>query len=327
CRSVVLILYEDVKYIVNIINYPLRSGNFPSDHSLKFLVAQSFGVKNFPEFVGVMMADDVEVGYCDSNNLSATPKTDWMKDLMEAEAEFKEWFDSHCHSQQKHLSLFIDIIMKLFQHSEGIHTFQMMTSFEMKGDSGDLISHFHWWDRDYKATTDIMTHLSRHCPDLLKKYSLYGNSSLLRTELPSVYLLQKSPLSPITCHATGFYPNKAKMFWRKDGEEIHSNDTELPKSLPNNDDTFQMSVNLNISSIQPKDWDKYDCVFQLLGVQHSNVTKLDKAVIRTNWKTTQSNDSNTYQCHSQQEPCTLKKKTKPVNGDDSNNSISIFVLI
>uniref|UniRef100_A0A672Z9T3 Ig-like domain-containing protein n=1 Tax=Sphaeramia orbicularis TaxID=375764 RepID=A0A672Z9T3_9TELE len=264
--------------------FSLLKWNFPSDHSLKFLVAQSFGVKNFPEFVGVMMADDVEVGYCDSNNLSATPKTDWMKDLMEAEAEFKEWFDSHCHSQQKHLSL------------------------------GDLISHFHWWDRDYKATTDIMTHLSRHCPDLLKKYSLYGNSSLLRTELPSVYLLQKSPLSPITCHATGFYPNKAKMFWRKDGEEIHSNDTELPKSLPNNDDTFQMSVNLNISSIQPKDWDKYDCVFQLLGVQHSNVTKLDKAVIRTNWKTTQSNDSNTYQCHSQQEPCTLKKKTKPVNG-------------
>ncbi|XP_026012966.1 major histocompatibility complex class I-related gene protein-like, partial [Astatotilapia calliptera] len=97
--------------------------------------------------------------------------------------------------------------------------------------------------------------------------------------LPSVSLLQKTPSSPVTCHATGFYPDKAMMFWKKDGVEIHEG-VDLGDILPNNDWTFQMSADLNVSSVTPEDWSRYDCVFQLSGVE--NIIQLDKTVTRTN---------------------------------------------
>ncbi|KAM7373608.1 hypothetical protein PAMP_008448 [Pampus punctatissimus] len=71
----------------------------------------------------------------------------------------------------------------------------------------------------------------------------------------------------VSCHATGFYPNRAMMFWRKDGEELHDG-VEPGEILPNHDGSFQMSVDLDLSSVKPEDWRKYECVFQLSGVKN-----------------------------------------------------------
>uniref|UniRef100_A0A3Q2U2R2 Ig-like domain-containing protein n=1 Tax=Fundulus heteroclitus TaxID=8078 RepID=A0A3Q2U2R2_FUNHE len=102
-------------------------------------------------------------------------------------------------------------------------------------------------------------------------------------DLPSVSFLQKSSSSPVSCHATGFYPNRAVMFWRKDGEEIH----DSVEILPNNDGTFQMSFEIDLSSVAPEDWNKYECVFQLSGVREDIVHTLEKPRIRSN----KSNDN------------------------------------
>lgn len=95
-------------------------------------------------------------------------------------------------------------------------------------------------------------------------------------------LLQRTPSSSVNCHATGFYPHGAMMFWRRNGEEIHEgvNHGEI---LPNHDGTFQMSVDLDLSTVTPEEFGNYDCVFQLSGVKKDIITKLDKAMIRTNW--------------------------------------------
>ncbi|KAI3358148.1 hypothetical protein L3Q82_003149 [Scortum barcoo] len=100
---------------------------------------------------------------------------------------------------------------------------------------------------------------------------------------PQLSLLQKSPSSPVSCHATGFYPDRATLIWRKDGEELHE-DVDHGEILPNHDGSFQMSVDLKLSSVTPEDWSRYDCVFHLSGVKDDIVTKLDKAEIRTNWE-------------------------------------------
>lgn len=100
--------------------------------------------------------------------------------------------------------------------------------------------------------------------------------------LPSVSLLQRTPSSLVSCHATGFYPERAMMFWRRGEEEIHEG-VEHGEILPNHDGSFQMSVELNVSSIKPEDWRRYDCVFQLSDVKEDIITKLDKTAIRTNW--------------------------------------------
>uniref|UniRef100_A0A3Q4IGZ2 Class I histocompatibility antigen, F10 alpha chain-like n=1 Tax=Neolamprologus brichardi TaxID=32507 RepID=A0A3Q4IGZ2_NEOBR len=120
-------------------------------------------------------------------------------------------------------------------------------------------------DHDWALTVRRKNYLTQECPEWLKKYVSYGRSSLMRTERPSVSLLQKSSSSLVTCHATGFYPNRAEMVWKKDGVELHEG-VNKGEILTNNDGTFQMSVDLDVSSVKPEDWHRYRCVFQLSGV-------------------------------------------------------------
>ncbi|TNN62077.1 BOLA class I histocompatibility antigen, alpha chain BL3-6 [Liparis tanakae] len=100
-------------------------------------------------------------------------------------------------------------------------------------------------------------------------------------ELPSVSLLQKTPSSPVRCHATGFYPRSAALFWRKDGKELHE-DLDHGEILPNHDGSFQMSVNLKLPAVPAEDWRRYQCVFRLSGVEEPIVIPLEEAGIRTN---------------------------------------------
>nr|XP_040045255.1 major histocompatibility complex class I-related gene protein-like [Gasterosteus aculeatus aculeatus] len=135
------------------------------------------------------------------------------------------------------------------------------------------------WDQDRVWTAQNKNYLTYECPESLKTLLKYGRSSLMRTERPSVSLLQKTPSSPVSCHATGFYPDRADLFWSKDGEQLHE-DVDLGEILPNHDGTFQMRVDLKLSSVPAEDWRRYDCVFQLSGVDENIVTKLNKT--RTN---------------------------------------------
>uniref|UniRef100_A0A3Q4G7D1 Major histocompatibility complex class I-related gene protein-like n=1 Tax=Neolamprologus brichardi TaxID=32507 RepID=A0A3Q4G7D1_NEOBR len=131
------------------------------------------------------------------------------------------------------------------------------------------------WDADSVRTNFNENLLTNIYPEWIKKFLSYGKIP------PSVSLLQKSSSSPVSCHATGFYPDRAVMFWRKDGEEI-SEGVDPGEILPNHDGTFQISVDLNVSLVKSEDWRRYDCVFQFSDVENNTSTKLDKAVIRTN---------------------------------------------
>ncbi|XP_030268689.1 major histocompatibility complex class I-related gene protein-like [Sparus aurata] len=137
------------------------------------------------------------------------------------------------------------------------------------------------WDANKDLRQSYKTAVTLIFPEQMKTYVEYGRSVLLRTELPSVSLLQKTPSSPVSCLATGFYPHRASLVWRKDGEELHE-EVDHGEILPNHDGTFQMSVDLNLSSVTPEDWTRYDCVFQLSGVKEEIITKLEKDRIRTN---------------------------------------------
>ncbi|XP_073319799.1 major histocompatibility complex class I-related gene protein-like [Pagrus major] len=201
--------------------------------------------------------------------------------------------------------------MHLYNQSEGVHVLQMVDGCEWDDETGevkgfaefgydaeDLLAldpnTFTWiplrpeavtakpiWDANEDFREFFKTAVTQIYPEQLKKFVDYGRSSLLKTELPSVSLLQKTPSSPVSCHATGFYPHRASLVWRKDGEELHE-EVDHGEILPNHDGTFQMSVDLNLSSVTPEDWTRYDCVFQLSGVKEDIITKLEKDWIRTN---------------------------------------------
>ncbi|XP_039896936.1 major histocompatibility complex class I-related gene protein-like [Simochromis diagramma] len=134
------------------------------------------------------------------------------------------------------------------------------------------------WDAEKPRLNYNKNFYIHECPGLLKKYVHYRRNLLQTAVLPSMSLLQKSSSSPVSCHATGFYPDRAVMFWRKDGEELHEG-VDLGEILPNNDGTFQTSVDLNVSSVTPEDWER-------VSVNNDIITKLDRAVIRTNMSKT-----------------------------------------
>nr|XP_046273749.1 major histocompatibility complex class I-related gene protein-like isoform X2 [Scatophagus argus] len=281
-------------------------------HSLKYFYTVSSGLPNIPEFVAVGSVDDVLLGSCDSDKKTPEAKQDCVEKQLQSDLQQFELYNQQC---LKILPNFfkatIHTLTQRFNQSGGVHVLQVMSGCEWDDETGeingfdqfahdgeDLISFdlktLTWvalkpqaviiklsWDADKARIKNIEIRLTQMCPQWLKTYLAYGNSSLLRTDLPSVSLLQKTPSSPVSCHATGFYPERATLSWRKDGEELHE-DVELGEILPNHDGTFQMSAELKLSSVTPEDWSRYTCVFQLSGVKEEIVTKLDKADIRTN---------------------------------------------
>ncbi|XP_047460638.1 major histocompatibility complex class I-related gene protein-like [Mugil cephalus] len=292
-------------------------------HSLKFYFTASSGVPNLPEFMILVQVDDIWVGYCDGSNKIYEPRQDWMKKILDDNPQIWKWQTEQCFQILPPLfKIWMNSLIQLFNHSEGsgLHILQTIEGCEWDETTGEVTG-FSWygydgedlieldlktltwtalrpeaeiikqkWDEDTLRIKDDVEFLTQIYPEWLKLILKYGNSSLLRTDVPSVSLLQKTPSSPVSCHATGFYPDRALMFWRKDGEEIHEG-VEHGEILLNHDGSFQMNVDLDISSVSPEDWRRYDCVFHLSGVEDDIITKLDETQIRTNWVEESSNQT------------------------------------
>ncbi|XP_032435794.1 H-2 class I histocompatibility antigen, Q9 alpha chain-like [Xiphophorus hellerii] len=285
-------------------------GSTAVTHSLKYFYTASSGIENFPSYVSVGLVDDVQISYCDSRTNENIPKQDWMNKVSSEHPNYWKEETKTCWSKQQTFKISLEIAKKRFNQTGGVHVFQQMygcewdnETREVKGydqfgyDGEDFIAldlkTERWsapvyqasitknkWDNNNRKLAETKYYITQTCPDWLEKYLEYGKNSLKRTDFPWLSLLQKLSSSQVSCHATGFYPSRAEMYWRRDGEEIHE-EVNKGEILPNNDGTFQMSVDLNISSISSNDWMRYECVFQLSGLKDL-VIKLEPEKIQTN---------------------------------------------
>ncbi|XP_028249194.1 major histocompatibility complex class I-related gene protein-like isoform X2 [Parambassis ranga] len=277
-------------------------------HTLRYFLTGSSGVSAFPEFMGVMMVNDIQVAYCGGNTFG--PKQDWGQTIVEKDPEQVQWYRYGCYEDKPYFfKEMISSLKQRFNQSEGVHILQFMSGCKWDDTTGQVTGYMQYgYDGEDFITLDLNTltwiaptpkavitkqrwdtergrnqynerFIAQTCPQWLKTTLQYGEKTLLRTDRPSVSLLQKTPSSAVSCHATGFYPDRALMFWSKDGEEIHEG-VEHGEMLPNHDGTFQMSVDLTVSSAE--DWRRYHCVFQFDGTEDRIITKLDQAAIRTN---------------------------------------------
>ncbi|XP_074543334.1 major histocompatibility complex class I-related protein 1-like [Halichoeres trimaculatus] len=264
------------------------------EHSLVFFSIGFSGIPDFPVFVGNVEVDGIEVSYCDSDE-TIKPKQHWVKTLMDNDPGHVDWYKGLCFKNQPQLfGKMMKDLMQAFSQSEGVHVLQRISGCKWDDETGkvdgfvkyaydgeDILSFdvksLTWeaqkpeavslqlnWNADKTRLKFDVNNLIKVFPEWLRMYLDKGKSSLQRKVVPSVSLLQKSPSSPVTCHATGFFPDRAVMFWRRDGEELQE-DVDHGEILPNHDGTFQMSVDL----LKPpaEDWRSYDCVFQLSGVK------------------------------------------------------------
>ncbi|XP_054624447.1 class I histocompatibility antigen, F10 alpha chain-like isoform X3 [Dunckerocampus dactyliophorus] len=282
----------------------------PVIHTLKCFYTASSEVTNFPDYVEVIYADEIEVYYYDSDSRTAERKQDWMNNITVDDPHFWQRHTDNAFIREDRIKYYTTFCMEIFNQTEGVHILQVMPGCEwddetdeVKGwlqtayDGEDLMSLDvkTWtmiparpqavpikrkWEEDRFLQNYGKFFYTVLCPYYLKNLAKYGRKVLMRTELPEVFLLQKTPSSPVSCFATGFYPDRAALFWRKDGEEVHE-DVEHGEILPNHDGTFQLTVNLNVEVTADVEG-KYECVFQLSGVEEDMVTKLERRSILSN---------------------------------------------
>ncbi|XP_061142970.1 major histocompatibility complex class I-related gene protein-like isoform X1 [Syngnathus typhle] len=273
----------------------------PVIHTLNYFVTAS-QVAKLPEYWEAAYVDGVQILHFDSNHRKAKAKQDWVDKITEDDPHFLKRETANSISAEQVLKVDIENIKKRFNQTGGVHMFQWMYGCEWNDETGEVDGWEHhsydgedfisfelktmsWiavhpqafitklkWDRDDGYKQYWKNSLTEVCPLRLEKHVSNGREFLTRTELPTVSLLQKTPFSPVTCHATGFYPRTSDLFWRKDGQEIHE-DVEMGETLPNHDGTFQTTADLKVE-LTPAAEGRYECVFKLDGVREEIVNKL-----------------------------------------------------
>nr|AKP95855.1 MHC class I antigen [Ctenopharyngodon idella] len=274
---------------------------YAGTHSLKYFYTAVSGDIDFPEFTIVGLVDEGQFMYFDSNIKRVVPKTEWMR-----QKEGADYWDRNTQiatGAHQNFRNNIQVAKERFNHSTGVHTFQQMYGCEWDDQTGakdafrqygydgeDLISldlkemryispvpqgipSIQKWNNDRADLEYVKNYFSTECIEWLQKYLQYGKSSLKKTVSPQVSLLQKDRSSPVTCHATGFYPSGVTITWKKNGQDHHE-DVDLGELLPNEDGTFQKSSTLSVTSEEWKK-NKYSCV-----VEHQGETKTEDEI----WK-------------------------------------------
>ncbi|XP_049606162.1 H-2 class I histocompatibility antigen, K-Q alpha chain isoform X1 [Syngnathus scovelli] len=287
----------------------------PVIHTLNYFTTVS-QVAKLPEFLEVAYVDGVQILQFDSNRRATKAKHDWVNKITEDNPYFWEIETVINIQNEQIMKDNIETAKKRFNQTGGVHMIQMIQGCEWDDETDEVDG----WERvrydgedflafEAKTMTWIAAHpqafitkikldqrdgenqirkttYTKMCPVLLKTHLRNGRDFLTRTELPKVSLLQKTPCSPVTCHATGFYTRTSTLFWRKNGEEIHE-DVEMGETLPNHDGTFQTSAHLKVE-VTPAAEREYECVFRLAGGPEDIVIKLDAGSILSNqeqhWK-------------------------------------------
>ncbi|XP_019727396.1 major histocompatibility complex class I-related gene protein-like [Hippocampus comes] len=278
-------------------------------HTLKVFTSSS-QIARLPEFWEVTYVDGIQILHFDSNSRKTKAKLDWVNKITAEDPEFWKQENENNIVNEQVSKVNIEIAKEHFNHTGGVHLIQRRNGCEWVDETDDVHG---WEDCSYdggdlisfepRTTRWIAAHpqasitknkldqnvglneykqhsLPELCPFLLKNHVSNGRDFLMRTELPTVSLLQKTPSSPVTCHPTGFYPATSALFWRKDDKELHEY-VESGKLLPNRDGTFQTTAHLKVE-VTPDAEGEYECVFQLAGVKEAVVVKLDSRSILSN---------------------------------------------
>ncbi|XP_036371474.1 class I histocompatibility antigen, F10 alpha chain-like [Megalops cyprinoides] len=253
------------------------------------------------------MVDGEQISYYDSSSKQLIPRQEWVKGAVDPDV----WSRSTqiLLDSEQSFKASTETLKQRFNQTGGVHTLQRLVGCEWDDETGttegydnfgydgeDFIlfdmKNMRWitplpqgvptkhkWDSDRAWNEKLKSYLTQECTEWLKKYVGYGRSTLERKAPPEVSLFQRDPSSPVTCHATGFFPSGIVVSWQKNGEDLYE-DVELGETLPNDDRTFQIVSHLRV---KPEDWkrDSYTCTVMHSSLEEDIVKRVQEE--ESNW--------------------------------------------
>uniref|UniRef100_A0AAY4DAR1 Ig-like domain-containing protein n=1 Tax=Denticeps clupeoides TaxID=299321 RepID=A0AAY4DAR1_9TELE len=254
-------------------------------HSLWALSTFIVEDTQFPEFSAVVMLDDVQIMYYNSNDNSISYRAS-ASELSESEQNDANIVFRHKHKSMKYRALESKTHHNL---TRGINVQQRIAGCELMDSSSsspvlswdafngepveELIfnkylntmeSHGLWpatWNQIKQKTVQILYANLYHplCIKTLKHYLSKEKNRVIRKVKPRVRLVSKDGGTRVSCLATGFYPRHINLTLSRDGQPVDEEQTTGGELLPNADGTYQMRKTLDVTPEDLKESHKFTC--------------------------------------------------------------------
>nr|XP_055024254.1 class I histocompatibility antigen, B alpha chain-like [Misgurnus anguillicaudatus] len=264
-------------------------------HSLMVFATYAVGQTPFPEFSVVLMLDDVQIAYYDSNALSVfyrsfTDSKYFDEEKSDAEVIFRHIYDSikkRASNLRQHLNHTnrVDVYQRLagcelgndkpgLLQSWDAFNGQNVEEFTFNIEKDDIQMKMPWmitWDQVKRLHVKFLYENIYHpvCIKTLRRYLNMEKNIVMRKVKPRVRLLKKTLKDTdgvqITCLATGFYPRHMNLTLSRDGQAVDDVQITGGDLLPNGDGTYQMRKSLVISAEELHD---YNCTAKHLSLDN-----------------------------------------------------------
>ncbi|KAJ8334776.1 hypothetical protein SKAU_G00404150 [Synaphobranchus kaupii] len=263
-------------------------------HSLWMLATFIEGETQFPKFSAVLMLDDVQVEYFDSNDRKVISRRHWKVEDVVEELDLKTSVMLRVHDD---LILGFTLLKPRFNHTDGVHTYQQIAGCEMNDEGASpimlwdaydgitavnynkvtnvgssLFPEITWSNLKSEAIQQIKTHVYQPlCIRTLKSYLKQDKNTVMRKVHPRVRVMLKthpeSGVQQMICLATGFYPRHINMTLLRDGQTVPEERLITGELLPNGDGTYQQRKTLSLSVEERPERHNYTCT-----VTHTNLS-------------------------------------------------------
>ncbi|XP_009302506.3 class I histocompatibility antigen, Gogo-C*0202 alpha chain-like [Danio rerio] len=267
-------------------------------HSLLVLATYVDGQTPFPELSVVVMLDDVQIIYYDSDtwrvfHRSPSDSKYYDEDQSDADAVFHDTYD-----EMKYRVLHLK---NQLNHTDGITVLQRIVGCELFNDKPGI---YHLWDaHDGKTIEKFTFNIYNHefqlknqwfrtwdqvmiqqkrivheniyypvCIKVLRRYLNVEKNSVMRKVKPRVRLMKKklpdSQGLQISCLATGFYPRHINLTLFRDAEPVDDDQIIGGEILPNGDGMYQMRKSLIVSKEELDEGHEYTCTMKHLNLDN-----------------------------------------------------------
>ncbi|KAM9422854.1 major histocompatibility complex class I-related gene protein-like [Salvelinus alpinus] len=289
---------EKLSVIVFVLSfYPIVNAGSGS-HSLWVLATYITGETPFPEFTVVVMLDDIQVAYYDSNDKQPVYRGQHIKDKTEdEEAQDGDYLFGIMYQGMKERSF---ELKHNFNLTDGVQVQQRWTGCEMV-DNGEpalfmFKNIFNGIFKDYAIYYNI-THITYDAGKMLQGWDEMAQA-YQRTVLENVYLpmcikslkrflkreknivmgkvpprlrLIKKEVSggfQVSCLAFGFYPRHINLTLLRDGQPVAEQELTGGEVLPSGDGNYQLRKSLEVSTEELKKRHNYTCTASHLSLDN-----------------------------------------------------------